>query len=327
MRGKTALGVGFVVLVVAVAAAALLFSSPEEAEVLRASTITVGLSTFDVIETDPSILEGLGLEIEVLRFQIPPQSIDAIIRGDTQLTVLPVELAGLTMLRGGDVYIVALDYMMNQAIIALPGSGVESPEDLKGRRVAAVVGSGTYAMFKSFMKELYGITVSEEGESDVIVVNVRPGDVLNALLKGDADAAVIWDPIVSIAVEKHGAVIVASYQELWEEWSGRESAPMLVWIARAEVVSDGELLDKVLEAHRRAAEKWNEDRSFVVDMLASLYNLDSDVAELVWERNQMYTGLCISEELKEAMLDVWRLVYSAGYLEEMPPEERIVTCP
>lgn len=294
---------------------------------LRASTITVGISTLDVVEKRPEVLEGLGLEIEVVRFQVPPQSIDAILKGDTQLTVLPVELAGITMLRGGDVYIVALDYMMNQAIIAPAGSGIESPEDLVGKRVAAVVGSGTYAMFKSFMKQLYGINVSEEGDSDVVIVNVRPGDVINALLNGDADAAVIWDPIVSLAIEKFGMEIIASYQELWREWSGLDHAPMLVWIARGEVVQDERLLDKLLEAHFRAAKEWNTNREGTVELLVELYNLDPEVAERVWERNPIYGEKCITEELKEAMVKVWELAYQAGYLQDVPPEGRIVTCP
>ncbi len=296
---------------------------------LKASTITVGLSTFDIVEYDPGVFEGLRVWIEVVRFQVPPQSIDSILANDTQLTVLPVELAAVTMLRGGDVYIVALDNYMNQAIIARPDSGIEDPSDLRGKTVAAVVGSGTYALFKSFMKQLYNITVDEENpdRSDLKVINVRPGEALTALLKGDADAAVIWDPIVSLAVSKHGMRIVASYRDLWRQWIGGDSEPpMLVWIARGEIVRDKQLLEDVLEVHRRAAIKWNSDREYTVKLLVKLYNLDPDVAEMVWERNQMYTGPCITLEQKQAMVKIWELAYQAGYLKEMPSPDRIVSC-
>ncbi len=292
----------------------------------KASTITVGLSTFDVIEDMPGLLEGLGVTIDVIRFQVPPQSIDSILKGDTQLTVLPVELAGVAMLKG-DVYIVALDNTMNQAIIAPRDSPIESPRDLVGRRVAVVVGSGTYALFKSFMKELYGITVDESGPSDVIVVNVRPGDVIDAIVRGDADAGVIWDPVVSLAIAKFDMKVVASYEELWSRWGGQGKPPMLVWIARGEIVSDRKSLEGVWEAHKRAAEKWNGDKEYTVNLLVRLYNLDPQVAELVWERNKMYTGLCITEEMKESMIKVWKLAVEGGYLESMPPADRIVVCP
>jgi NitT/TauT family transport system substrate-binding protein len=296
---------------------------------LRASTITVGLSTFDVIEDRPELAAREGVRIEVVRFQVPPQSIDALIKGEVQLTVIPVELAGRAMLLGGDVYIVALDNMMNQAIIAPAGSGIESPEDLRGKRVAAVVGSGTYFLFKAFMKLLYNINVDEENPaaSDVVVVNVKPGEVIDAILRGSADAGVIWDPVVSLAVAKYDMVIVASYQDLWRELTGSSLAPMLVWVARAEVVEDPQILIAVLKAHKAAAETWNSEEDYIVNLLTRLYGLDPEVARLVWERNQMYTGLCITEELARQMVRIWEILVDAGYLDSMPGGlERIVTC-
>jgi len=180
---RAALALAAAILVLAVAAGYFLFTGGGEPTPVKASTITVGLSTFDVIEQFHDEVVTRGLKIDVVRFQIPPQSIDALIAGDVQLTVIPVELAAVTMLKGGDVYIIALDNMVNQAIIAPPDSPITSPADLKGKRVAAVVGSGTYYLFKSFMKELYGLNITEDEGSDVIIINVRPGEVLAELKK------------------------------------------------------------------------------------------------------------------------------------------------
>ncbi len=323
---KAALAVAIAAVILVVAAAAFIYLGGGEAATVKASTITVGLSTFDVVEQFHDEVVPEGLTIEVIRFQLPPQSVDALVKGEVQLTVIPVELAAVTMNKGGDVYIVALDNMVNQAIIAPPDSGIKSPEDLKGKRVAAVVGSGTYYLFKSFMKQLYGINVTEGPDSDVIIINVRPGEVLDAILQGDADAGVIWDPIVSLAITKYGFNVVASYQDLWREYYGDTQMPMLVWVARAEVVEDRDLLLKVLEAHRNAALFWNNESERTIQMLIDLYKLDPEVARVVWERNQMYTGLCITEELKDAMIEIWRLAAEAGYLEKVPEPGRIVSC-
>ncbi len=326
---RAAVVVAAVALVLAVLAGLYIYLGGGEGTdtiAVRASTITVGLSTFDVVEKFHDEVVPEGLRIEVVRFQLPPQSVDALVKGEVQLTVIPVELAAVTMLKGGDVYIVALDNMVNQAIIAPGDSDIQSPADLKGKKVAAVVGSGTYYLFKSFMKQLYGLNITEGPDSDVIIVNVRPGEVIDAILRGDADAGVIWDPIVSLAIEKYGFKIVASYQDLWREYYGDTQMPMLVWVARAEVVQDRELLLKVLEAHRNAALFWNNEKDRTIQMLIDLYKLDPQVAEKVWERNQMYTGLCITEELKNAMVEIWRLAADAGYLESVPSPDRIVSC-
>ena len=306
--------------------AALGYIGGKEPQTLKASTITVGLSTFDVVEKRPELFQDLGVRIEVVRYQVPPQSIDSLLKGETQLTVLPVELAGAIMLKNPNVYIVALDNMLNQAILVPPDSDLDYPGQLKGKKVAAVVGSGTFALFKSFMKTLYGLEVNPEGESDVQVVNVRPGDTLTALKRGDVDAAVIWDPIVSLAVAQGNAEILADYQDLWEEVFPHTPAPMLVWVARGEVVENAKLLKEVLEAHRRAASYWNENRDEIVEIFKELYNLPTDVAEEVWERNPMYTGECITGELKQAMIKVWELAREGGYLSDMPPADNILTC-
>ncbi len=288
-------------------------------------TLKSGLSTFDVVEADPGIMEGTGVNITILRVNVPPQVIDALTRGDAQLAVLPVELAGLAMEKGADVYIVALDNQMNQAILTRPGTGVESPRDLAGKKVAAVVGSGTYALFTAFMKELYGYTVGPEG-ADIIIVNLPPANVIDALVSGEVDAAVIWEPLVSKAVVEEGMVIVANFTDLWRQYSGSDTAPMLVWVAAGSIVEDEDVLQAIQEIHARAAEKWNNERDWTIELLSRLYNLPAQTAEMVWERNQMYTGTCITGEIKESMLEVWRLAVEAGYLQDMPPAERIVTC-
>lgn len=329
--GLTLVGAILVVAIILVAASTLKTGGEVgevEKRTLVAATIKTGLSTFDVIEAEPGLLDDLPVAIEVVRFTVPPQSLDAVAKGDAQLTVIPVELAAkLIQQTGGKVYIVALDNEMNQAILTRPDTGIQSPEDLRGKKVAAVVGSGTYALFTVFMKELYNLTVGPE-DADVIVVNVgNPASVIDILVRGDVDAAVIWEPVVSLGVLEHGLVIVANYTELWKEYAGDKPAPMLVWVAREEVVKDGEILRAVLEAHKRAAEKWNQNEgNWTVMLLQNLYNLPADVAYMVWERDQMYTGLCIDETLLDSMLTLWDMAVKAGYIDQAPSPDNIITC-
>jgi len=299
-----------------------------EKKILIAATLKSGLSTFDVIEQDPGILEGLPINITVKRFTVPPNVVDAILQGDAQLTVVPVELAAKIIIQSeGQAYIVALDNELNQAILVRPDSGIENPQDLKGRKVAAVVGSGTYALFTVFMEELYNLSVGEDG-SDIVIVNVgNPAAVLDAVARGDADAAVIWEPLVSLGEYKYNLEVLVTFKDLWREYAGDKPAPMLVWVAREEVVADEDALTAVLEAHRRAAVKWNENPDgWTVDMLARLYNLPDEVAITVWERNQMYTGECINNDLVDSMLILWDMAVKAGYIDRAPSPSSIITC-
>ena len=319
------------ILVVAAIAAGMLLrggEAPTTATVVHAGTIQAGISLLDVVDKDPGTLQGLPINVTVVRLGTPPQLVDALIKGDVDLAVLPVELAAVAINKGADAYIIAIDYDMNQAIIARSDSGIKTPEDLRGRKVAAVVGSGTYAMFKALMKEVYGLDVGVGEGYDVEIVNLAPPQVVDALANGDVDAAVIWEPLVSLAVEKHNAVIVATLADLWRQYIGDSEAPapMLAWVATGKIVSDKTLLSAVLEAHYRAAEKWVSQRDWTVSILVDLYNLPPDVAESVYDRSVVHTEKCIPDEYKQLIDKIWTLAVEAGYIDSKPSLDRVVTC-
>lgn len=317
-----------VLVVAAVAVGFLAAGRGGEPVAVRAGTIQAGISLLDVVEKDPTLLEGLGINVTVIRLGTPPQLVDALIKGDVDLAVLPVELAAVAINKGADAYIIAIDYDMNQAIIARPDSGITSPEDLRGKKVAAVVGSGTYAMFKALMKEVYGLSVGVGEGYDVEIVSLAPPQVVDALANGDVDAAVIWEPLVSLAVKKHGAVVVATLADLWRQYLGdpQAPAPMLAWVASSKIVEDKELLSAVLEAHYRAAEKWVSQRDWTISMLVELYNLPNDVAESVYDRSVVHTEKCIPDDYKDLIDKIWGLAAEAGYIDSKPGLDRVVTC-
>lgn len=74
-----------------------------------------------------------------------------------------------------------------------------SIEDLKGKKLGAVTGSGTYNTFRVFLEQK-GLK-----ESDFEIVNMKVEDLRAAVQRGIIDAAVAWEPHVAIA-EKMGDV-------------------------------------------------------------------------------------------------------------------------
>ncbi len=293
---------------------------------ITAATIKSGISTLDIVQASKNIQLEAGVNFTVLRLNTPPQVVDSILKGDAQIAIVPVELAGVIMEKGGDVYIIALDNEMNQAILVRANSSIKSPVDLKGRKVAAVVGSGTYAIFKALMKELYNLTVGPGPSYDIQVVNMPPPAVIDALARGDVDAAVIWEPLVSEAVIAKHLVILANFTDLWKQYAGDKPAPMLVWVATSSLVKNRDLLNAVLKAHMLAAERWDNDENWTIHFLSGFYNIDPMVAKMVWLRDYMYTGKCITSNLAEEMSRVWSLAVESGYIKEKPGIDRIITC-
>lgn len=84
-------------------------------------------------------------------------------------------------------------------LIVAPDSTADDIQDLKGKKIGAVTGSGTYNTFRVFLEQ-NGLS-----ESDFEIVNMKVEDLRAAVQRGIIDAAVAWEPHVAIA-ETMGAV-------------------------------------------------------------------------------------------------------------------------
>lgn len=74
-----------------------------------------------------------------------------------------------------------------------------SIEGLKGKSVAAVMASGTYQLAKVLIRALHGL----ELEKDITVQNVpNPAQAVTMLMAGNAPAALVWEPNVSIGMAR-----------------------------------------------------------------------------------------------------------------------------
>lgn len=71
--------------------------------------------------------------------------------------------------------------------------------DLKGKSIAAVMASGTYQLAKVLIRAVHGL----ELEKDITVQNVpNPAQAVTMLLAGNAPAALVWEPNVSIGMAR-----------------------------------------------------------------------------------------------------------------------------
>ncbi len=325
MSGKASAVIAIVVIVLVVAAGFYVAkrSGEESASTasytVRAATLQGGISTLDIIE-DQKLMEKHGYNLEVLRLQKTPNILQALVKNDTDLAVIPAEMAARLIQDGENITIVAVDMLQNQAILVRGDSTIQSPEDLKGKLVGAVVASGTYKVFKAYMKTVYNITVveGEKPQDGVItVLNVPPGSILDALKQGDVDAVVIWEPFVSLGVSE-GMRILVSYSDLWRQAGLNGDPVMLVWVARADfALKHPDALKAFLAARNEAARMWISNETLVLRVLSSLYNLPEDAGRIMYERTAIVTGN-LTDTLVRSIRSEWWLAWQGGYLASDP---------
>lgn len=90
-----------------------------------------------------------------------------------------------------------------EALVVRDGSGVESLEDLRGKRIALPHASTTH------FHTLVALESAGISPNDVQILNLRPPEILAAWERGDIDATFIWDPALH-AVKQSGTVLITS---------------------------------------------------------------------------------------------------------------------
>ncbi len=98
-------------------------------------------------------------------------------------------------------------YSTGAGIVVRPGSGIKTIADLKGKKIAIVVGSQSSFELATFL------AAAHVPYSSVKQVNMSPQDMLIAWRTKDIDAAIVWDPVLN-SLQALGARVLKTDADL-----------------------------------------------------------------------------------------------------------------
>src|SRR5436305_5044254 len=103
------------------------------------------------------------------------------------------------------------------AIVARKDAGLARVEDLKGRKVAAIVGTSTVFDIRALTLTGYGLDLQKDTQ---IGTATAPPDMVTLLGKKDVDAIIAWQPITDGVVFRGARVCHAQQLDLWRSAPG-----------------------------------------------------------------------------------------------------------
>lgn len=175
-----------------------LSESVEKAEI-RAVELPISYSAITHIAHVKGYVEEEGLDYRVISVPAGPDIISALRAGGAKaadlgsIAVTPI----IVMIGAGDhpvVLATGIESDVQVQLVTFSGTGItDDPATLRGKAIG-FVGSTVGEIYLSRLLEKGGL-----GEADIKAVNGRPADIKALLLRGDIDAAVLWDPFVSQA--------------------------------------------------------------------------------------------------------------------------------
>lgn len=173
------------------------------------------------IAQEQGFLKKRGVDLNVIASRGGGEAMKAYIAGDVQLVATGFPEVGLMRSRGVDVELFFAQLQrVPFALIGRKDRNIKSVADLKGGTIAVTSpGSLTWILTRYFIK-LHGM----DPDRDVVVVSVGGGgEILGALQSNRADAAMVFEPFVTNALQQNLATIVIDVAEHLDAFS---SAPL-----------------------------------------------------------------------------------------------------
>jgi ABC-type nitrate/sulfonate/bicarbonate transport system substrate-binding protein len=178
------------------------------------------------------------------------------------------------------------------AIVARPGAGVARVEDLKGRKVAAIVGTSTFFDIRALTLKGYGFDLQKDAQ---IVTATAPPDMVTLLGKGDVDAIIAWQPITDQVVLRGQGVYLAKQIDLWRKATGRSSGfPVHVcYLVHTEFLGKHAAIARdINDAQKDAVDIWYNKPERAMEIVADVTRLPPDVIKVAHKETvRMLHGL------------------------------------
>lgn len=152
------------------------------------------------VAQDKGFFKKAGVDVDIITSRGGSEAMKAYIAGDVQFAAIGFPEVGLMREKGVDAELFfAQCNRVPFALIARTGSGIKSVKDLKGKTVAVTSPGSLTANIAKYFAMKAGL----DPVKDVHFVSVGGGPgILGALKSKSADAAMLFEPFVTIAVKQ-----------------------------------------------------------------------------------------------------------------------------
>ena len=178
------------------------------------------------------------------------------------------------------------------AVVARKDAGIARVEDLKGRKIAAIVGTSTFFDVRALTLKGYGFDLQKDTQ---IVTATSPPDMVTLLGKKDVDAIIAWQPITDSVVLRGQGVYLVKQIDLWRKATGRASGfPVHVcYLVHKEFLDRHPAIARDLnEAQKDAVDIWYNKRERAMEIVGEVTKLPRDVIQVAYKETvRMLHGL------------------------------------
>lgn len=151
------------------------------------------ISGVAIVAKQRGFFDKHGLDVAVSNFTTGRQALEAVMAGGADIsTVAEAPITAGAMAKQRMALLARINFS-DVKTLTDTSDRIAKAADLKGKRIGYAAGTGS---------EVYTMTLLKQGgltPADVTLVNLRPQDMVSAIVKGSIDAMNIWEPHISNA--------------------------------------------------------------------------------------------------------------------------------
>jgi len=269
------------------------YPGPVEKVTMGISFTSLSPSLIHIAEEKGYFLKE-GIDLEIKGYSAGKFALSAALKGEVDIATVAGLPIVLNSFERGDftIFVTIFDSTENLKALARKDRNINAPQDLIGKKMATTIGTTGHFFMATFFI-LNGLDFS-----DVEIVDLKPEEMVEAIVNGDVDAIFAWEPNIlnSQRMLKDKAIILPSivgYMETFNLVSKKDF-----------IENNPELIKKILKALVKAEEFIKDNREESIDIIVSRLKADEEFIDKLWDGNGFQ--LSLSQSLLVIMEDMAR---------------------
>jgi len=194
----------------------------------------------------------------------------------------------------------------NVELIARTDRGISRPSDCREKRIGVM--RGTFGeFFLAVFLTFNGIRVA-----DVKMVDLKPSEMEDAMIRGAVDGVIIWQPFVHNIKQKMGDKVVS-----WPAQGSQDSYALLV-AKEPYIKSRPAVIERLLRALLDARDYTKQHTADAQEIIKKRFGYESPFLQLLWSQNRLEVQL--TQDLLIIMEDEarWAMQNKVSQMRKMP---------
>lgn len=260
-----------------------------------------------------------GFDLEMVSQNAVPVYYASIANGDADLIVGGPHVFQKMILEGVPIKVVATWAPLDILAVITADPAIKSLADLKGKSMAAAVGSSEYQV-----TAIYGRKLGLNFGTDVTVVSAAPPLARAQLEAKRVDAAMLWEPTTTLALRENTSFrVIMSGDAAWKAITNTRGWDLVV-AARNDFLGRNAALVPRLIAMFQDAQKHMKDNVDDADsILTRTIKLPGGVFKAGVQSGRLQYDVLPASAQREAIWGMFKVAVETDYLPKLPGEDAI----